>query len=263
MSTRLNIDMRLKIIDLSTAGNSVRQIAEQLNTPKSTVQNVLTLFTRTGSVLRQKIPGAPRSKCLPDVVEFVEFLKFKKASITASEIRAELLRESICTEETLPACRTIYEILRRDLNYSYKKIQSIPAEQLTERNLQRIMLYIDAVTQLDPLSVHFFDEAGIKRTTANRQYGHSSIGQRAFEVQRYTSDVNFTLNLLHCARGVSYFSILDGPSNGLEMVHFFEEALEMVDDQGQQILSPGDTVVWTTVVSPRALCRDKLAPTTE
>ncbi|XP_070539510.1 uncharacterized protein [Ptychodera flava] len=105
------------------------------------------------------------------------------------------------------------------------------------------MQYIDDISQLDPLSVHFFDEAGVKKTSGNRQYGHSLRGQPAFEVQRYTSDVNYTLHLLHCARGVDYFNILDGPSNGLEMIYFFEEALEVVDEQDDQILSPGDTVV--------------------
>ena len=55
------------------------------------------------------------------------------------------------------------------------------------------MQYIDMVSQVDPLRVYFFDEAGVKRTTGNRVYGNSPVGQPAFEVQRYTSDVNFTV----------------------------------------------------------------------
>ncbi|XP_070547595.1 uncharacterized protein [Ptychodera flava] len=158
--------------------------------------------------------------------------------------RRQLLRQGLCNDENLPGVCTISKILRDDLNYSFKRIQNVAREQQTERNLQRIFEYIDAMSQLNPQTVHFFDdETGVKKTTANRQYGHSRRGRPAVEVQRYTSDVNYTINLLHCARGVDHFNVLDGPSNGLEMIHFFEEAMEVTDEDGQPILIPGDTVV--------------------
>ncbi|XP_070571232.1 uncharacterized protein [Ptychodera flava] len=99
------------------------------------------------------------------------------------------------------------------------------------------------VSMMNPLTVHFFDEAGVKRTTGNRTYGHSRVGERAFEVQRYTSDVNLTLNLLHSPLGVSHFNIIHGPSNGMEMLHFFDEALQVIREDGNPAIRPGDVVI--------------------
>ena len=175
--------------------------------------------------------------------EFIEYLKWQKPTLTVKDIRLQLLQQDVCDANNLPSEKNIYSIMKRDLNFTFKKISQIPAEQLTERNMERILNYIDAVSMLDPQSVHFFDEAGVKRTTCNRTYGHSEKGTRAFEVQRYASDVNYTLNLLHNARGVSHFNILEGPSNGLEMLEFFDEALNVLSDDGDHVLAGGDTVV--------------------
>ena len=63
-------------------------------------------------------------------------------------------------------------------------------------------------------------------------YGNSSIGEPATEIQRYASNANYTLNLLHSVNGVDYFDVLRGPSNGMELLNFFNEALSVnrVDD---------------------------------
>ena len=42
-------------------------------------------------------------------------------------------------------------------------------------------------------------------------YGNSYIGEPAIEIQRYASNVNQTLNLLHSATGVDYFDVLTDP----------------------------------------------------
>ena len=44
------------------------------------------------------------------------------------------------------------------------------------------------------------------RTTGNRTYGHGYRGHPAVEVQRYASNANYTVNLLHSMRGVDYFN---------------------------------------------------------
>ncbi|XP_070539474.1 paired box protein Pax-1-like [Ptychodera flava] len=222
---------------------SIRSVAKQTDLPASTAANIINRFRQTGLTIQGRSSGRPHEKSRPEVVEYIEYLKSRKPSMTATEIRADLLHSGICDLNTLPAHRTIYDIFRRDLNFTYKKVSQVPKEQLTERNMQRIVQYIDMVSMMNPLTVHFFDEAGVKRTTGNRSYGHSRVGERAFEVQRYTSDVNLTLNLLHSPLGVSHFNIIHGPSNGMEMLHFFDEALQVIREDGNPAISPGDVVI--------------------
>ena len=95
--------------------------------------------------------------------------------------------------------------------------------------------------------VHRTQIAGIghqSKTTPNRKCGHAKKVQEAVEVQRYSSNCNYTVNLLHSRFGVDYFNILDGPSNRLEMLQFFQECLTIVDPlYGNAVLNHGDIVV--------------------
>ena len=77
--------------------------------------------------------------------------------------------------------------------------------------------------------MHFFDEASVIKTTGNRSYGNASVGEKAVEFQRYASNANYTVNLLHSIRGVDFFNILDGPSNGFELLHFLKMPLKFND----------------------------------
>lgn len=69
----------------------------------------------------------------------------------------------------------------------------------------------------------------LSKQQAHRRYGHSQIGAPAVEIQRYASNANFTVNLLHSIFGISHVNVLNGPSNGLELLNFFAEALEEKD----------------------------------
>lgn len=44
-------------------------------------------------------------------------------------------------------------------------------------------------------------------------------------------------------RGVDHVNILEGPSNGNELLLFFKEAIELVRGDRTQVLERGDTVV--------------------
>ena len=84
--------------------------------------------------------------------------------------------------------------------------------------------------------MHFFDECSVIKTKGNRRYGHSQIGAPTVEIQRYASNANFTVNLLHSIFGISHVNVLNGPSNGFELLNFFADVLE------NPLLKPGDTV---------------------
>ena len=102
--------------------------------------------------------------------------------------------------------------------------------------------YLNDVSNVNGFGIAFFDEASVIKTTRNRSYGNSTIGEQAVEVQRYVSNANFTINLLS-ARGISYWNILEGPSNGMELLNFFEEALNVEFPDGSAVLENGSVVV--------------------
>ena len=87
--------------------------------------------------------------------------------------------------------------------------------------------------------MHFFDESFVIKTTGNKNYGHAPVGQRAIEIQRYASNATYTVNLLHSIFGVDHVNILPGPSNGLEILNFFAEALQEQDIFGNPLLNKG------------------------
>ena len=80
-------------------------------------------------------------------------------------------------------------------------------------------------------------------TSGNRIYGNAPIREPAIEFQRYASNANYTLNLLHLIQGVDYFDILHGASNGMELLNFFNEAPTIDRVDGSTILENGDLVV--------------------
>ena len=51
-------------------------------------------------------------------------------------------------------------------------------------------------------------------------------------------------------QGIDYVNVIDGASNGFELLFFFEGALNVIRADGSVILERGDTVInWTTVDS--------------
>ena len=178
------------------------------------------------------------------MVEYIEFQKVSKPSTTTVELQAGLLQDGICRDENLPSKSTIGDILRKDLRYTYKKLHVIPEESLIEANQIRTLNYIMQMSELDPTKVHFFDECSVKTTTGNRTYGHAPKGKPAIEVKRYASHCNYTVNLLQSVFGITNFGVVEGPSNGLEMLEFFNDTLHVVDPiYGNPVLANGDYVV--------------------
>ena len=90
---------------------------------------------------------------------------------------------------------------------------------------------------------HSVSQSGVKITSGNRVYGNSYIGEPAIEFQRYASNANYTLNLLHSIQGVDYYNILRGASNGMKMLNFFDEALAVERADGSPILELGDCII--------------------
>ncbi|XP_022779687.1 uncharacterized protein LOC111321156 [Stylophora pistillata] len=124
-----------------------------------------------------------------------------------------------------------------------KRIHAVPSESKTQEIEDDTNFYLDQVSDLNVSSVHFFDEAGVSKTTMNRCYGHAPIGVPTFEDQRSASNANYTINLMHSCLGVDHISVIEGASNGNELLLFFEEAVDITKRDGSVILKSGDTVI--------------------
>ena len=124
-----------------------------------------------------------------------------------------------------------------------EKIQQVPLEANKPINVEHTNFFLDQVSDLQPTTFHFFDESSVVKTSMNRRYGNAPLGEPAYEVQRYASNANFTINLLHSMQGIDYVNVIDGASNGFELLFFFEEVLNVTRADGSVILERGDTVI--------------------
>ena len=182
-------------------------------------------------------------KITSEVLEFMSVEKIMKPSIYASEIRERLMLDGVLDADELPSASQINKRMRRDLIMRKKKLSVVPSESNTPENIARQNEYLDVISTFEPHQMHFFDEAIVIKTTGNRSYGNASVGEKAVEFQRYASNANYTVNLLHSIRGVDVFNILDGPSNGFELLHFFEDAVEIQRPDRSVLLERGDCVM--------------------
>ena len=182
-------------------------------------------------------------KVTNEVLEFMSVEKIIKPSIYASELRDRLLLDGVVDADDLPSASQINKRMRRDLVMSKKKLSVIPSESNTPEQIARQDEYLNVISTFKPHQIHFFDEASVIKTTGNRSYGNATVGEKAIEFQRYASNANFTVNLLHSLFGVDYYNILNGPSNGFELLHFFEDAVEIQRPDGSVLLERGDCVV--------------------
>jgi len=178
-----------------------------------------------------------------DILEVIEIWNLQKPSLYASEICERLLRDSICTPPYVPSVRQVQSVINKKLGMTHKKLTSIPSDYLTPENLAKVDDYLNITSRLDKANLHFFDESSVVVTSGNHIFGSGYRGRPAIEVQRYASNANYTVNLMHSAFGVDHFNIIPGASNGQEMLNFFHDVLDMERDNGVRIIFPGDVVI--------------------
>ena len=187
--------------------------------------------------------GRRKSVLTQNVVDYLEVEKLMKPSIYSSELQNRLLLDGVCLPNQFPSQSTVNRCFRTELGMTKKVISQVPLESTGAENIRLQNEYLEIISRTDPSTLHFFDESSVIVTTGNRRYGNSYLGTPAIEFQKKASNANYTINLLHSALQVDLFNILDGPSNGFEMLLFFEDALTAVNPDGSVILERGDTVV--------------------
>ena len=236
--------VRHQVIRLYEQGRSHRSIAETLSISNASVSNIVGYYLQTGTY--KAVPSTRRhkehKKLNLDTLKAIEFYKLQKPSIYIKEIKQKLLEDSVCVPETLPSKSHIHRGLC-ELGYTHKQITSVPSESQSPANQAKYNAYLDLISDIDANTMHFFDECSVTKSSGKRKHGSSVKGTRAVEVQRYASNTTYTVNLLHSTTGVDYFNILDGASNGQELIQFFMDALDVTFPSGTLKLGYGEVVV--------------------
>ena len=124
------------------------------------------------------------------------------------EIEQKLPYDNVCSRENLPSVSYISK------GYTNKKIKSIPLESQTPESQPKYDDYMSYV-RICLCNHYIFDESSLVKTIGKRKYGSSETGKRAIEIQPYASNANFTFSLF--TRGIDYYNIIEGPSNGQEI----------------------------------------------
>lgn len=233
--------LREHVLDLSHHGISQRAIAHELQTSRCFVQNVLDQYNKTGTAIRPAKNITQRTVMTNDSIDCIEIEKLMKPSVSTKELQDRLLLDGVVHQ--LPSKSAITKCMREDLHMTKKKIQQIPLESLRDGNIDRRNEFLEIMSDLNAATIHCFDESSVIKTTSNRRYGNAPRGQPATEIQRYASNASYTINLLHSPFGVDFVNILDGPSNGQQLLLYFEEALNATKADGSAVLERGDTVI--------------------
>ena len=235
--------LREEVLDMNHNGISQRAIANELKTSRCFVQNVLADYNRTGSSLPHLRDEPQRNIMNTEVITCIETEKLMKPSMYVSELQERVVIDGVIHPLDFPSKSVITKCIRDDLHMTKKKIQQIPSESQRNENIQLRNDFLDAISDLEPGTVHCFDESSVVKTTFNRKHGSAPRGEPAFEFQRYSSNATYTINLLHSPFGVDFMNVLEGPSNGRELLLFFEEAANLTRPDGSAVLERGDTVV--------------------
>ena len=119
----------------------------------------------------------------PDVVSCVEIEKLMKPSVYLMELKQSLLLDGIVHLLGLPTKSTISKCMRKELHMTKKKIHQIPAESKRDENVELRDNFLDIIANLEPRTLHWFDKSSVIKTTSNRKYGNSPIGNPAYELQ--------------------------------------------------------------------------------
>ena len=219
-------------------------VADKLGVSTATVSKVWKQYT----VRRMIWHGGGNKQSLSDGdLQVIEVLKRNKPSTTYSEL-TQCLYEFGDLPEGDTSTTSICNAVRKKLpsgQFSLKKITTVPQERFTVSNMAYTQLFIDYLHGKDPYTLKYFDECGVKLPDCSaRNYGHAPVGERAVEVRRYSQTANVTVNLLCGLSGVVYPNTVNGPSNTIEFLRFFEEAFNSINPNTERpCLEFGDVII--------------------
>jgi len=102
------------------------------------------------------------------------------------------------------------------------------------------------MSNFDPFRLKFFYESGVSPVyDCNKRYRHSPVNSARVELGRHLKSPNITLNFLAGLDGVLYANTLDGASNTLEFLNFFDKAAKATQINGNPVFLAGDILIFT------------------
>ena len=225
-------------------------IANEFKVSTSTVSKIWRQYCES-NVLDPMHGGGNRRSLSDGDLQFIEVLKRQRPSITYSEI-LDCLRDLGDLPEGDTSVTSICSAVQNKLpsgQFTYKKITGVAQERFTINNMAYTQLFIDYLHGKDPYTLKYFDECGVKLpNNGARNYGHAPIGERAVEVRRYCQTANITVNLMCGLTGVTYMNTVNGPTNTLEFLRFFEEAYNSTNPiRGDLAWKSEISLLWTIV----------------
>ena len=209
---------RDRILDLHHDGLSERQIAREVRVSHTYVGKVIKRYDESNTDLRAQRSHFVKPKVDQTVSEYIECCRLMNPSIYGSEIRQRLLLDGVVHPVDIPSVSQINRVSHTQHAMTRKRITVVPRESTTPTATEAVDAFLNEISNFRASKLHFFDESSVVKTTGNRKYGSAVLGEPAIEVQRYASNSNYTINLLHSINGVDFFNILDGPSNGMELL---------------------------------------------
>lgn len=221
-------------------------VANEFKVCSATVSKLWHQYCTT-SDLNPKHGGGNRRGLSDGDLQLIEVLKRQRPSITYSEIMDDL-QDFGDLPEGGTSKTAVCEAVKNKLPsgpFTFKKTSKIAQERFTITNMAYTQLFVDYLYQKDPYILKYFDECGIKLPdNGARKYGHAPLGERAIEVCRYGQTANTTVNLMCGLTGVTYVNTVQGPSNTLEFLRFFEEAYNSINPLTlRPCLDVGDVIV--------------------
>lgn len=223
---------------------SFTEIARINRTKYDTVKKIWKVFCGTGSIrLESQASGSKHLQ--QDDIDFIRFLKTSRPSMSTGEVYKHLNEFGNVAGGTSYA--GICQALKYHMNdgeWTWKRLTQPVAEKFTAANLIYCQEFVNYVHTLDPYRLKFFDESGIKLPDVGRpNYGHSHSGTPAVEIFRNMNSPNITLNLICGLDGIIYANTVEGASNHLTFLNFFEESANVFLPDARPPYTYGDHVI--------------------
>ena len=77
----------------------------------------------------------------------------------------------------------INKVIRKDFVMTRKKITATPIESTIPEITAAINDFLTEIVDINPTTLHFFNESSVIKTKGNRKYGIAPLGEPASEIQ--------------------------------------------------------------------------------
>ena len=211
-------------------------IARTFKLKRDTVVKVWRQFVANSDHELPKSTATGVRSLQPNDLDFIEFLKTDRPSLTSGELLTEV--NEYCQIPGGVSTVTINRAVRkymREGEWSRKRVTRPAAEKFTDDNVAYCQAFVNYISTVDPFRLKLFDETGLKLPNlANPHYGHSLVGERCVEISRNRQSPNITLNLLCGLENLLYANIIRGATDTIGFLQRLTKLLKIFNQMDGQ-----------------------------